>query len=465
MTLDDTIVAMSSPPGRAARGIVRLSGADARAVAGRVFQGPDGKSLGSLTGATSLAGTLRMGGATLPAHAWVFVAPRSYTGQDMVELHLLGAPGVLGMVVEALIAAGGRRAEPGEFTARAFLAGRMDLSQAHGVAAMIAARSDDQLRAADRLLHGELSRTAHAAREELADLLSLVEGAMDFADEPIEFITPVELRRRLQSVHAALDAAVRAGLRAERWGQLPRVVLLGRPNAGKSSLLNRLTGADRAICTPIAGTTRDLIAAPLALEDGECLLMDAAGVETADDDLDAAAQRATERAVRDADLILFVVDITRDDGRLGAMSLPTGSSPLAVVLNKADEASIESVEAWTEAAREAHPGVPIVLTSALTGEGCDNLVRQIGESLRGRTADAGEAVIALMAEQHEALEGAVRAIDNALALAAGSADSLADADLIAVEMHAAAEQLAVLVGEDAPDELLGRVFARFCIGK
>ncbi len=462
MNLDDTIVAISSPPGPAARGIVRLSGLESFRMAGRYFHAADAESLESIKEAICLSGRVDLLGAFFPAKVYVFKAPRSYTRQDIVEIHLLGSPGLLGILVEQCLASGARRAEPGEFTARAFLAGALDLSQVHGIAGMIAARSDLQLQAASRLLHGELSRTAEKAREELADLLSLVEGAMDFADEPIEFIAPVELRRRLASVHQALQSTAAAGLRAERWGELPRVLLAGPPNVGKSSLLNRLTGVDRAICAPIAGTTRDVLTAPVSLDGMDCLLMDVAGLDNASSELDAAAQAAARTAIQNADLMLQVFDAS------ASMEAPRTQSadltPSVMVGNKSDLLDdFAKQHLKNELSRQFNDRV--FLVSAVTGEGCESLKSAIATSLRDRPVDINDAAIALVAEHRQALEDALEALRRAKELADKSGESVADADLIAAELHAAADALATLVGRDDTEDLLGRIFSRFCVGK
>jgi tRNA modification GTPase len=458
MNLDDTIVAVSNAPGAAMRGIVRLSGPEACPIANRFFQASDHSTLESSKASCRLEGVLDIEGSPLPAAAYVFKGPRSYTRQDIVELHLLGSPSVLGILVEQCLTADARRAEPGEFTARAFLAGALDLSQVHGIAGMIAARSDLQLQAASRLLHGALSRTATAASEELADLLSLVEGAMDFADEPIEFITPSELHRRLRSVHQALQSTASAGLRAERWGELPRVLLSGPPNVGKSSLLNRLSGLDRAICAPIAGTTRDVLTAPLAVDGLEYLLVDVAGLDHSSTRLDAAAQSAARSAAQNADLILNIFDASK----VGDCEVP--AEPFLPVLNKCDLLDDSEKDDIRRTLAAKFDG-SIILVSAITGEGCQALKLAIAHALRERSVDINDAAIALVAEHRKALDDALGCLGRAIELADCGGANLTDADLVAAELHAAANALAILVGREDTEVLLGRIFSRFCVGK
>jgi len=503
MDIEDTIVAVSSPPGSAARGIVRLSGPESMAIAQGMFTAEDGAVLVGRPGPAHVSGVVRVGGGVLPAAVYLFRGPRSYTRQDVVELHTLGSPPVLGMLVEACLAAGARRAEPGEFTARAFLAGGLDLSQVHGIAGMIAAQSDDQLRAAERLLHGALSATAEQAREELADLLSLVEGAMDFADEPISFITVADLRGRLAAVLASLESTAAAGARAERWLRLPRVLLAGAPNVGKSSLLNRLTGMDRVICAPLAGTTRDVVTAPLSLDETDCLLMDAAGLEAqggtwphpecgtgvppvipptrrrchsslreprghpafvarAAGESDAKAQAAALAAIREADLTIHVLDASVGDAAL-RLAPSSGDAPVILALNKCDllpEGARPA--AWARCDVEHDGGC---LVSAVTGEGIARLKEMIASRLHGRRADADDAAIALMAEHREALSEAIEALLAAITAADDCDEELTGADLVAAELHLAADALGLLVGKDQTEDMLDRIFARFCVGK
>ena len=464
MNVDDTIVAISSPPGAAPRGIVRLTGRKSFLIVDGLFEADWPDAADSGPGPRHRAGSIAVGPSRLPAAIYQFYAPRSYTRQDVVEIHLLGAPGVLAMVVEACLAGGARRAEPGEFTARAYLAGTMDLTQVHGVAGMIAAGSDLQLQAAERLLHGGLSRAATVAREDLADLLSLVEGALDFADEPIEFIQPAELRTRLAKTLAALASTRAAGLRAERWGRLPHVLLAGPPNVGKSSLLNRLSGMDRAICAPLAGTTRDVLSAPVCLGDMDCMLVDVAGLAAAQGDVEAKSQAAAKQAMAQADLLLQVVDAADADGLGHCSAVAHFDVPVIVVVNKIDRINQERRMELVERIAAA-TAAPVCSTSALSGEGCEQLKALIQRQFQGRSANIDDQAIALMAEHSEALHDAIGALRRAIALAEGCADTLNDADLVAIELHAAADALGTLVGRDQTEDLLGRIFARFCVGK
>jgi len=490
MQLHDTIVAISSPPGPAARGIVRLSGPESHRLAGIFFEALQIKQPMQAF-PTIIEGCIRLDSGTLPASAWMFAAPKSYTRQDMVELHTLGSPGVLGLIVEALIAAGARRAEAGEFTARAYLNGALDLAQVHGVAALISAQSDGQRRAAARLLEGSLSKTAHAAREELADLLSLVEGALDFADEPIEFITPVDLRNRLGALAAILQETLDVSMRTERWGRMPHVLLAGLPNAGKSSLLNRLSGMDRAIATPIAGTTRDSLTADLHLGGLSCVLIDTAGLTDLEsftsasvpraarlpvgarensDNPDMLAIEATRSSFHNSDLLAWVIDATAPaiswSSQFDAIRNLWPKSPDAslIVLNKCDVAASDQVLAWSAAICDAGFEAPAQV-SAATGAGCNELSRRLAQMIMTGPDRDHESPVAIAGEHHDALQRALDALTRACNVFQFSNDSLADADLVALELHAAADALGILVGRDVPDDLLGRVFARFCVGK
>jgi tRNA modification GTPase len=249
----------------------------------------------------------------------------------------------------------------------------------------------------------------------------------------------------------------------ERWGRLPHVVLTGRPNAGKSTLLNRLSGQERAIAAPIAGTTRDVLSAPLRFDGSECLLIDAAGISTAADELDQMAQCAAARAVEEADLVLHLVDV-REASPGSQSGISAYGAPWVAVLTKVDLVEPKRA-ASVQVEIEQRTGVEVYLASAVTGAGCDALVESISAALRERSSDGAADSMALIGAHHEALVAAREALGRAIEIAGASMDSLENADLVAMELHAAATELGRLVGKDLPDDLLGRIFARFCVGK
>ncbi|UCD28726.1 MAG: 50S ribosome-binding GTPase, partial [Planctomycetota bacterium] len=317
--LQDTIVAISSPAGTSLRGIIRLSGPEAFPLASNVFTGNDGKSLTNIPGHKRIVGRIKIDThSSVPAEAYTFRAPASYTKQDIVELHTIGSPPLLAMLLEQLTAQGARHAEPGEFTARAYFSGAMDLTRVEGVAAIINARNDSQLRASQALLHGKLSKRSTELRDRLADLLALIEAQIDFAEEPIEFVSRNEIINTLDQVTDDIKTLLQNAPSTERLDILPQIMLTGKPNAGKSTLFNQLTGLDRTIQSATAGTTRDVISAPLTVPGGEAMLLESAGLygnnQSAADkqpaDPSELAVLFSQRFLKSADVILLIVDIT-----------------------------------------------------------------------------------------------------------------------------------------------------------
>ncbi|HRX85356.1 MAG TPA: tRNA modification GTPase [Phycisphaerae bacterium] len=463
---DDTIVAISSAPGGAPRGIVRMSGPAAVAIADGLCRLAPGSTLACAAGFTVHAGEIVFSDVHhAPVDVYLFRAPRSYTRQDLVELHTIGSPPLLDLIVERCLAAGARSALPGEFTARAFLAGALSLGEAEAVAATIHARSDVQLRAAQRMRTSHVAEDIAAWQDELAQLRSLVEADIDFAEEPIDFITPTELAARVGTLRARLLAILTATRAGERIDVLPRVLLMGLPNAGKSTLLNRLSGINRAIASAVAGTTRDLLTAPARFGDVEALLIDSAGWDDAPDELVSAATGQSETAARQADVVCLVVDAASPPEPAAlAKLLAQAAAPPLVIANKCD------LLAAGQRRPERLP-VPELATaefvwvSALTGEGMDALSHAVERRLASESHAGDEVTTALSARQRAALGEAAEALARCVATAEQADDLLDVAELIAVDLCEAQDALAELTGAVTTEDLLGRIFASFCIGK
>lgn len=458
----DTIVAVSSAAGSSPRGILRLSGPRAVEIARSLFTGlPDAPG-----GFRRYAGCVRWAetGQELPAEAYTFRTPHSYTRQDLVEIHTIGSPPVLAGVLEHAIARGARPAEPGEFTGRAFLAGGMDLTTVEGVAAMIYAGSDAQLRAAEQLLHGSLAKQTQQIQARLADLLALVEASIDFVDEPIDFIAPADAARETREITAALGELLRRSVPMERLDARFRIALAGPPNAGKSTLFNRLTGLDRSICSSVAGTTRDVITAPLSLDGLEAWLMDAAGTcEHAEKTHFSAAEMA-ERAARTADLVLFVIDGSEELSPATIERMRRIEPARCIcVINKCDDADEAAVVRAAEQVRGL--GYTPQLVSSRTGQGCSSLKGALRQFVHGQPVDAPGGAILLNVRHRTTIDGARAACDRAHALIEQTPRVAEAAELIAIELREACALLGTIVGAVTTEDVLARIFGRFCIGK
>ena len=464
--LDDTIAAVSSPPGVGMRGIVRLSGPDAVAIAAALFidddttPPADRRPFRRYRGEAHLAEDV-----SVPAELYLFRAPRSYTRQDLVEIHTVGTPPILAMLLERVIAGGARSAEPGEFTARAFLNGAMTLDQAEAVSAVIRARSDAQLRHAHRLGVQPATAQTEEWMRRLAELVVLVEAGLDFSEEPIEFITPVALRERLTALRRELVALIHAGDAAERLEVLPTVLLLGPTNAGKSSLMNALSGTDRAICSAVGGTTRDILTAPVALPGLDALLLDGAGMTHTDDELIQLAQEMARAEAARVDLLCLVVDLSTADGGDALATLRHyPARPAVIVANKADLAGAAERARRVDLLRQAVLG-PVILTSAVTGEGINELRRAIAEQLSSHRQSGEEHAVTLSARRCHAVTAARDALDRAIAEMGVAGALLERADIVAFELREALDALGLICGKITTDDLLAMVFADFCIGK
>lgn len=463
---NDTIVAVSSAPGWGSRGILRLSGADAVAIASFLFAGDQDGDPSTAAGFTRIPGVVRPSqGMTLPGECYVFRAPHSFSRQDCAELHTIGSPPLLAMLMDRAVAHGARVAEPGEFTARAFLAGAMDLTQAEAVASLISARSDAQLRASHRIKEGTLSAQLASVADSLAELTSRVEADIDFSEEPIDFVGPDEIQEQLGELANRLQLLLEHAASTERLGRLPTVLLLGAPNAGKSSLMNALTGADRAICSAGPGTTRDILSAPMALPHGEAMLLDAAGHDEGGEAVTRAAQQRLRAAAGQADLICLVIDVTRPPGENTFMPLSVaGRANVVIAANKVDGLDDQTACRRIEVLADARRG-PVVPTSATQSIGLHDLRDAIRDALSGAQAASGDTTMALTSRQRSSLQECCTALERARDLTCGAAATIDLADLLAVDLRDALDALGEVTGRVTTEDLLGRVFASFCIGK
>jgi tRNA modification GTPase len=450
----DTIVAVATAPGAGGIGIVRLSGPRARAIAEAIA----GVALHARHARFADAD----GSVIDDGIALFFRGPRSYTGEDVVELQAHGSPVLLARLQRRCLALGARAARPGEFTERAFLSGKLDLAQAEAVADLISAGSEAAARAARRSLDGLFSERVADATERLLHLRMHVEAALDFPDEDVDFLAAPELAQRLADTRAAL-AALRAG--AERGRRLAdglHVVIVGAPNVGKSSLLNALAAEERAIVSPVAGTTRDLLREAVSLDGVAMTLVDTAGLHASDDPVEREGMRRARAELARADLVLALRDDDQADVDTGADSswradLPA-TAPVWVLRTKCDaDAPDDAPDGTPGLATDAAP----LRVSARTGAGLDVLRARLRAAAGGEAPDADRDGAFSARERHlDALRRAAGHLDAAaVRLQAGQGE------LAAEDLRDAQAALGELTGAVDADALLGRIFAGFCIGK
>jgi tRNA modification GTPase len=450
----DTIAAISTPPGRGGIGIVRLSGPQAASIAAQLVRLRQPLEHAHARLADVLDEDDSGDGARIDeAVVTLFAAPNSYTAEDLVEIAAHGSPVVLELLLRRALKLGARLAEPGEFTQRAFLAGKLDLTQAEAVRDLIAAQTLTQARLAASQMGGALSRRVEPVKHALVELIALLEAGIDFAEDDVDVTPQAEIARRIGELmppFAALEASFARG-RIVHDGLT--LAIVGRPNAGKSSLFNRIVERDRAIVTATPGTTRDTVAERISLDGIPLELVDTAGLREAAEEVEQLGIARSREALADAALVLVVLDATEplndEERRLLAA---VESRPAVVAVNKSD---------MVEAGRSQPDcgGLPVLATSALTGEGIPALRERILSLATGGAAAEPGMLTSLRHKQ------AIAAALAALSDAAHSNAASIPHEMILLDLYRALAALDSLTGQTTADDILNLIFSTFCIGK
>ncbi|WP_243040561.1 tRNA uridine-5-carboxymethylaminomethyl(34) synthesis GTPase MnmE [Dyella sedimenti] len=446
MTSTDTIAAIASAPGAAGVGVLRVSGPAVPAIAGALLGREPDPRRAHFTAFREHDGGLIDRGLLL-----YFPAPASYTGEHVLELQGHGSPVLLDALLRRVCAMGARLARPGEFTERAFLNGKLDLAQAEAVADLIAARSQAGARAALRSMEGVFSNRVHELLQSLIALRVHIEAAIDFPEEEIDFLADPAIARQLDALRTQLSELLRESQRGVRLNDGLRVAIVGRPNAGKSSLLNALAGSDRAIVTDIAGTTRDVLREQLSLDGIALELADTAGLRDTDDPVEREGVRRAHGELARADVALLVTDGQHAEQDLAFLADLPASVERLVVVNKIDLDH-------APARREEHGQVAWLWVSAKTGEGLDALRTHLKQ-----LAGAGSGEGAFSARRRHVL--ALEQVEYRLARADEVLRLTRAGELAAEELRQAQHALGEITGTYTSDDLLGAIFSSFCIGK
>jgi tRNA modification GTPase len=458
MYREDTIAAIATPPGEGGVAIVRISGVGAEAIAAQTFVRAASKN-DRLKSHTLYHGKIRDPHSDRvldEALVTIMRKPRSYTGEDVVEIHCHGGAFVVRQILGLVLRQGARQAEPGEFTKRAFLNGRLDLTQAEAVLDLIRAKTDKSAGIAIDQVSGALSQWVVELREELLDILVQVEAAIDFPEEEIELLRRQELIAKIQ----ALAHKISAISITYDWGKLyregARVCICGRPNVGKSSLLNALLGADRVIVTAVAGTTRDVIEESISLDGLPAVLWDTAGIRESDDEIERIGVDLSRRHMSKADAVLVVLDgsepLVADDELLLA-GIP--AKKILVVVNKADLPQRLDAGDLSRLARSGE----VRSVSAKTGDG----IEQLKKNLRDRLIDSEMAAPLVITNLRHRV--ALDRSGSSLARAAVSLGESYAPEFVAMDLNEARVALEEITGIIQNDNILERIFANFCIGK
>jgi tRNA modification GTPase len=459
MHLDDTIVAIATPPGRGGIGVVRLSGPEATAIS---------KPMLRLAPADKLQPNRAYFGELIdPATndridevvVVYFAKPHSYTTDEVVEISCHGSPVVLKHVLEMAVARGARLAEPGEFTMRAFLNARIDLTQAEAVRDLIDAQTLYQAQVAGRQLGGALSKRLQPIKQKLIDLIAIMEAGIDFAEDDVSVIPDDQILDRIAEIHAPLEQLLASFTYGKVVHEGLTLAIVGRPNVGKSSLFNRLVENERAIVTATPGTTRDLVSETVSIGGIPVRLVDTAGIRDALDEAESIGVRKSMEALADADIVLVVLDASHPAGDEAARRRDTelvsqvARRPAIVVENK--------IDAITTAPLVPDGGLPVVMTSALTGQGIEQLRARILRLAGGHGAAQPEAGFLTNVRHQKLVQDSIAALEAATTAIPRQTPH----EMILLDLYNALRPLDEITGATTADDILNVIFSSFCIGK
>ncbi len=457
MNLDDTIVAIATPPGRGGIGVVRLAGPEATAISQPMLRlahdlQPNRAHFGELIDPATNA---RIDEVVVT----FFAKPHSYTTDDVVEISCHGSPVVLRHVVEVALARGARLAEPGEFTMRAFLNGRIDLTQAEAVRDLIDSQTLYQAQVAARQLEGALSKRLQPIKQKLVDLIAVMEAGIDFAEDDVSVIADEQILERIGAVHAPLEQLLASFAYGKVVHEGLTLAIVGRPNVGKSSLFNRLVEHERAIVTATPGTTRDLVTETVSIGGIPVRLVDTAGIRDALDEAESIGVRKSLEALADADIVLVVLDASHpssDDAarRRDTELISLVAQRLAIVVqNKIDTVAIAPLV--------PDGGLPVVMTSALTGQGIDHLRSKILQLAGGDGASQPESGFLTNVRHQKLVQDSITALDAATAAVPRKTPH----EMLLMDLYNALRPLDEITGATTADDILNLIFSSFCIGK
>lgn len=457
----DTIAAIATPLGEGAIGIVRMSGSKAQSIAEKIFEGKS--ELKSVPSHRLTRGRIvGDAGETIDdVLICVMRAPGTYTGEDVVEIHCHGGRFVVEQVFRRTLDLGARPAEPGEFTKRAFLNGRLDLAQAEAVIDVVRAKSPRGLEVAANQLSGRLSEEVSGLRGEILDLLSHIQATIDYPEEDLVEVDEAEAAAIIDSCLNRIEHLLAGADAGRLYRDGMKVAIVGRPNVGKSSLLNALLKEERAIVTQIAGTTRDVIEERAILGGVPFTLADTAGLRVTDDPVERIGVERTKEAVRDADLAMVVLDgsepLSEDDRNAFNSVRKDFGGQILIVVNKADLPKVLGEDDLHELA----PGVPTVWVSAQEGQGLEALAESAVQLVLGDEPPSSDAILVAKERHRQAIMKAQSALEEAqVTLEQGF-----PLDLLSVDLQRALESLGEVTGENVAEDVVAEIFARFCVGK